>query len=384
MNRREIYKTIINHQEPERVLIDYGKHIGSFHRDFYELLKKELGFEGEIQVLDKMAQNVRLDEEICQHLGVDFRWIIPHWVGVRETEIDGQPGYIDMWQTPHKWCEEGRYYAIHDQPLGQEELTVEQIEAFPWPDPDQPAMFRGLREQAENWFKTTDYIVGADGIKAGIMQTAAQIRGYDKLFLDFAINPDLAHVLLQKISKIINAMYKNYLEAVGDYAQVVLITDDQGTQDSLMISPQMFREFIKPHLASLVKTIKANADVQVLMHCDGAICRIVPDLIEIGVDILNPIQTVVSGFKDTYALKEELGAEICFHGGIDVQQVLPNSTPTEIRQEVAQRIYDLGRAGGYIIAPCHNINVDISIENVIAMFSAAKEFGRYPLEKPQK
>jgi len=383
MNRRENFQAIINHQEPERILVDFGKHIGSFHRDAYGLLISELGLTSETRILDRMAQNVVLDEEVCQELGIDFRWIIPNWIGVRDIEVDGQPGYIDMWQTPHKWSEEGGYYAIHDQPLGQEDLSLEQIEDFPWPEPDQPAMFTGLREQAKNWFTTTDYVIGADGIKVGIMQTAAQIRGYDKLFLDFSIEPARAHALLSKISETINAMYGNYMEEVGEYVQVVTITDDQGTQDSLMISPQMFREFIKPHLASLIKTIKEKADVQVLMHCDGAILRILPDLIEIGVDIINPIQTVVTGFEDTQSLKDEFGPQVCFHGGMDVQRVLPNYSPAEIRREVARRIYDLGRGGGYILAPCHNINVDIPVENVLAMFAASKEFGRYPLKQPE-
>ena len=380
MNRREAFQATVNHQEPERVLIDYGKHIGSFHRSAYDILKAHLGLNVETCILDRMAQNVVLDEAICQRLGIDFRWLIPHWVGVRDIEIDGEKGYIDMWHTPHKWTEFGEYYAIHDQPLEQDPLTQADIEAFEWPNPDQPAMFTGLREQAKYWYENTDFVVGADGIKVGILQTAAQIRGYDKLFLDFAINPQMAHAVLDKISVTINEMYRHYMQAVGDYIQVVTITDDQGTQNSLMMSPAMFREFIKPRLKSLIDTIKAQADVKVLMHCDGAILRIVDDLLEIGVDIINPIQTVVEGFEDTAALKEQFGERICFHGGIDVQQVMPNTKPDEIRREVAKRIYDLGSNGGYIIAPCHNINVDIPVENTLAMFEAAREFGRYPLK----
>jgi uroporphyrinogen decarboxylase len=376
MNRREIFHDIVNHQDPERVLVDYGKHIGSFHRNAYEMLKNHLGIDSKTQILDRMAQNVVLDEEICQHLGIDFRWVVPHWVGVRNVEIDGERGYIDMWQTPHKWSEVGNYYAIHAQPLGKENLTLEEIESFNWPETDQPAMFTGLREQAKNWSENTDYVIGADGIKVGILQTAAQIRGYDKLFMDFGLNPERALTLIDKISKTINPMYKNYMQAVGEYVQVVVITDDQGTQNSLMISPQMFREFIKPGLQSLVETIKDNADVKVMMHCDGAIVKIIPDLIEIGVDILNPIQPVVEGFQDTFALKDQFGDQICFHGGIDVQQVLPNATPEEVRQEVAKRTHDLGRNGGFIIAPCHNINVDIPVENVLAMFNSANDLGR--------
>jgi uroporphyrinogen decarboxylase len=284
-----------------------------------------------------------------------------------------------MWQTPHKWTDIGHYYAIAAQPLGQEDLTVADVEAFAWPDPDNPAMFEGLADQARRWFENTDYVVGADGIKVGILQTSSQLRGYDKLFMDFALNPDLAHALLSKISALINQMYRRYMAAVGEFVQVVCITDDQGTQNSLMISPGMFREFIKPYLKSQIEAIKENAPVKVLMHCDGAIMPILDDLIEIGVDIINPIQTVVKGFEDTAALKAKYSDRLTFHAAIDVQQVMPNVTPAELRQEVARRIHDLGPKGGYILAPCHNINVDIPPTNVVTMFDAAREFGRYPL-----
>jgi uroporphyrinogen decarboxylase len=284
-----------------------------------------------------------------------------------------------MWQTPHKWTEVGQYYAIHASPFSKETLTLEDIDSFDWPNPHDPDMFAGLKKQAQYWYENTDYVVGADGIKVGILQTASQLRGYDKLFLDFALNPEITHAFLDRMSGIINEMYRQYLKVVGAYVQVVVITDDQGTQNSLMVSPKMFREFIKPRLKSLIDTIKATADVKVLMHCDGAIVKIIPDLIEIGVDILNPIQTVVKGLEDTEALKAQFGDQICFHGGIDVQQVMVNASVQEMQQEVRRCIHDLGTSGGYIIAPCHNINVDIPVENTLAMFEAAHEFGQYPL-----
>ena len=376
MNRREAFEATVDHRQPERVLVDYGKHIGSFHRNAYAPLVEHLGLEVEARILDRMAQNVVLDEAVCQRLGIDFRWVVPHWVSVHDVEIDGQPGYVDMWQTPHKWTEAGQYYAIHAQPLDQETLTQADLESFAWPDPDNPAMFEGLREQAQQWYEQTDYVVGADGIKAGILQTASQIRGYDKLFLDFALNPAIAHALLDRISELLNEMYRAYMRAVGPYVQVVVITDDQGTQNSLLISPKMFRQFIKPRLRSLIEAIKGEAPhVRVLMHCDGAILRIVDDLIEAGVDILNPIQTVVTGFEDTAELKARFGDRVCFHGGIDVQQILPRATVEGVRQEVARCIGDLGREGGYLLAPCHNINVDIPVANVLALFEASRAIG---------
>jgi uroporphyrinogen decarboxylase len=384
MNRREAFAATVTHREPERVLVDYGKHIGSFHRLAYERLR---GFAPELSlpeavILDRMAQNVVLPEALCQRLGLDFRWVVPHWVDVREIEIDGEPGYIDMWSTPHKWTDAGSYFAIAAHPLGHDGMTVEDLAAFPWPDPDQPAMFDGLARHARHLCERTDYVVGADGIKVGILQTASQLRGYDKLFTDFALNPDLAHALLGRISATINAMYRRYMAAVGPFAQVVVITDDQGTQKSLMVSPRMFRAYIKPYLKSLIETIKSAANVKVLMHCDGAIVPILPDLIEIGVDIINPVQTVVSGLEDTFALKEQFDGRITFHGGLDVQQVVPNATPEGLRLEVARRLYDLGRGGGYILAPCHNISFDVPPANVLALFDAAFELGRYPLLPP--
>ncbi|MGQ9667590.1 MAG: uroporphyrinogen decarboxylase family protein [Anaerolineae bacterium] len=329
-----------------------------------------------------MAQNIVLPERLCQRLGLDFRWIIPHWVGVRDIILDGEPGYLDMWHTPFRWTERGQYYFMAGHPLGKEDLTISDIMRFDWPDPDQPAMFAGLAEQARHWYESTDYVVGADGIKVGILQIAAQLRGYDKIFLDFALNPDLAHALLDKITAIIQEMYRKYMRAVGKYVQVVVITDDMGTQESLLISPQMFRVFIKPRLQAWIETIKGETDAKVLMHCDGAILPILSDLIEIGVDIINPIQTVVKGFEDTRRLKEQFGDRVVFHGGIDVQQVLPRGTPESIEREVMQRIYDLGRDGGYILAPCHNISFDVPPANVVALFDAAQRYGIYPLTPP--
>lgn len=383
MSRRDAFAATVAHREPDRVLVDYGKHIGSFHKLAYERLlahAPELGLPQEAVVLDRMAQNVVLPERLCQRLGLDFRWVVPHWVGARDVTIDGEPGYVDMWSTPHKWTDVGNYFAINAHPLHSEDLTIADVEAFAWPDPDQPAMFEGLAEQAKHLNATTDYVVGADGIKVGILQTGSQLRGYDRLFTDFALNPELAHALLGRMSAVINEMYRHYMRAVGQHVQVVVITDDQGTQKSLMVSPRMFRAFIKPYLKSLIETIKSEADVKVLMHCDGAIVPILPDLIEIGVDIINPVQTVVVGLEDTFALKEKFGDKITFHGGLDVQQVVPNATPEGLYGEVGRRLYDLGRGGGYILAPCHNLSFDVPPANVLALFDAAHELGRYPLQ----
>jgi uroporphyrinogen decarboxylase len=146
----------------------------------------------------------------------------------------------------------------------------------------------------------------------------------------------------------------------------------------MMVSPKMFRDLIKPRWKELIQHIKGLGDVKVMFHSDGAILPLLDDFVDMGVDILNPVQTSVAGLEDTFALKEKFGDRLCFHGAIDVQQMLPNATPAELEAEIARRVHDLGRNGGYILAPCHNIGHDIPPENVVTLFEKARELGADP------
>jgi uroporphyrinogen decarboxylase len=145
-----------------------------------------------------------------------------------------------------------------------------------------------------------------------------------------------------------------------------------------LISPKLFREMLKPRMKELHDHIKSCADVKLMFHTDGAVLPLVDDFLEMNVDILNPVQTSVSGLEDTYALKQAFGDRLSFHGAIDVQQMLPNASTEELELEIARRVYDLGRNGGYILAPCHNIGHDIPPENVVTLFEKAREFGNDP------
>ncbi len=148
-------------------------------------------------------------------------------------------------------------------------------------------------------------------------------------------------------------------------------------------SGQVFREMLMPRMKELHDHIKSLADVQLMFHTDGAVLPLVDDFLEMNVDILNPVQTSVKGLEDTFALKESFGDRLSFHGAIDVQSMMPNATIEELEQEIALRIYELGRNGGYILAPCHNIGHDIPMENVVTLFEKAREFGRDPASLEQ-
>ncbi len=378
MTPRENFQAAMNHQAPERVLVDMGKHIGSVHRLAYPRLReflKTVPMVNDRRILDRMAQTVVPDEALLQRFKIDFRWIVPHWVQVKErTDADG---YIDMWGVPYRATDNQEHFAVDGAPLAG--ATIADLDDFPWPDPNDPAQFAGLREQARQLFEGTDYVIGADAIKAGPLMTALQMRGYEQFFMDLVSDAEFTNALLDRITSLLKTMWTRYMAEVGDYVQIAYVTDDLGTQTSMLMSPKTFRQHLKPRMKDLHDHIKSLANVKLMMHSDGAISPVLTDFSEMSVDIVNPVQTSVRGLTDTSDLKRQFGSSLAFHGAIDVQQLLPNASVEEVRWEVARRISDLGGNGGFIIAPCHNIGPDIPPENVVAFFDAVQEFGRYPL-----
>ncbi|MCK4977695.1 MAG: hypothetical protein KAS36_12250 [Anaerolineales bacterium] len=376
MNPRERFEAVVNHREPDRIPVDLGRHVGSLHRLSYTNLVENLAdpdLKNQDKILDRMVQNVFLDEKLLRKFNVDFRWLVPNWVGVHE--VADEDAYLDMWGI--KWTYMLDSYSMVDSPL--KDVPIEGLDGYAWPDPYDSQMFAGLREQAKHWYENTDYVIVADSIKGGLLTKALQIRGYEAFFSDLAQDIPYAEALLDKLLWLYKEMWSQYLKEVGPYVQMVYFTDDIGAQNSMMISPDTFRSLLKPRLKDLIDHIKNLADVKFMYHTDGSVVPVIGDIIEMGVDILNPIQTSAMGM-DTYAMKESYGDRLCFHGAIDVQQMLPFSTPEEVRYDVAKRIFDLGRGGGYILSPCHNIGADVSPENILALFDAAKELGRYPLK----
>ena len=381
MTPRTNFEAAMRRSGPEWVPLDMGKHIGSMHKRHYEALKPllpnlELG-NGD-RILDRMAQTVVPDELLLRHFNVDFRWLVPNWVQV--TEQQDADGYVDMWGVPYRGAD-GDHYAVDSlarAPLADAE-TVEDIYAYDWPDTEDPAQFAGLRERARALYEDTGYVLGADAIKAGPLMSALQMRGYQQFFMDLVINPELSDAILGVITDKLCRMWTRFLDEVGDYIQLAYVTDDLGTQTSLLMSPKTYRKRIKPFHQKLHQHIKASADLYLMMHTDGSVLPLIEDLIETGVDILNPVQTSTTGMGDTAALKARFGGRIAFHGAMDVQQMMPNATPEELRWEIARRMGDLGGDGGYIIAPCHNIGHDIPPETTIAFFRMAHDMGRYPL-----
>jgi len=191
-----------------------------------------------------------------------------------------------------------------------------------------------------------------------------------------ADNRDFLQALMDKILDIDLKIGKRLFEAIGKYVDLVFVHDDLATQESLMFSPERYKEVVKPRHQEIFNFIKTHRNAKVIYHCDGAIYPIINDFIEIGVDALNPVQVSAQGM-DARSLKREFGDRLSFWGGIDTHRVLRQGSPEDVREEVKKQIEILGKGGGYILAAVHNIQDDVKPENIVAMFEAAKEFGKY-------
>jgi uroporphyrinogen decarboxylase len=184
--------------------------------------------------------------------------------------------------------------------------------------------------------------------------------------IDLLQNKEFAHALLRRITDFQKARYARFLELAGDVLDVVLFADDVAGQEGLFISPQTYREMIKPYHAELMEWIKAHTKAPVLFHSCGSMLSVLDDFVEIGLKILNPVQVSAKGM-DTAVLKQRYGQKITFWGAIDTHRTLPSGTPDEVRAEVRRRVADLGQGGGYVVAPVHVIQADVPAENIIAM-----------------
>ena len=197
------------------------------------------------------------------------------------------------------------------------------------------------------------------------------LRGYENSLMDLAMNQEFTHVMLRKILDVQKAKFETYLGAVGEYLDAIVIVDDFATQKSLFLSPATYRKMIKPYQKELIQHIKQRTPAKVLMHSCGAIRPLLPDFIEIGIDIIQPVQVSAAGME-TQQLKQDFGDRLCFWGGgCDSQRVLPHGTVEEVRAEVEKRMSDLAPGGGFVFSPVHNVQFDVPPQNVVAMFDHA-------------
>ncbi len=382
MKPRERVMTALDHREPDRIPIDLGATIvTSIAKQTYIELKKHLGLPLEaIKMVDYVQQLPYVDEALMDRFGVDFRMVqLPAAtaVGVDMFEEGEYFAFFDRWGAKlHMPKDGGLYFDWVEFPI--QEPTMAALDNYRWPRPDSDEVNAQLGEQAKYLYEHTDCaLVGSAIIGGGIFEQPARMMGLQNFFMALIAEPKFADRLMDQITDIYIESCNNYLDHIGKYIQVFAYWDDIAGQNGWLIRPEMYRNLIKPKQRRLIDAIKKKTDAKVFYHSCGATRELIPDLIDLGFDILNPVQVSAKGM-DTKQLKRDFGQDIVFWGGgVDTQHVLPFGKPREVVDEVTRRIDDLAPGGGFVFAAVHNIQAFVPPENIVAAFDTAQSYGRY-------
>ncbi len=385
MNPRRRVKTSLLHQEPDRVPVDFlatpeiwqqlAAAIKS-HSDPTEISPYyDTSWNAVLEFLQIDCRLFSYDQ-FCQpptsilHKGATIDWF---GAPSRSTpnrmwrQLTPAGDYYDIWGRHTRIVEHssGAFEEFAGNPLGSEQ-TISGLKGHPWPQPDWWD-FTQLPRLIKDLFKDNEYHLR---FRIGsVFEIAWQLRGLERFLADLAINPSFPHYIMDRLTEIHVENARAVLEQAGDEIDMLYFYDDVATQQSLMISKQMWREFIRPYHAQIIQ-VANDYQKQVMYHCDGAIAPLIPELIDLGIDVLNPLQIDAKGMEPL-KLKEEFGDRICFHGGIDIKTTLPGGSIEDVQSEVRERIKALGANGGYILAGSHHIQSNTPIENIFAMYDTA-------------
>jgi uroporphyrinogen decarboxylase len=320
-----------------------------------------------------------VDEEILKDLDIDTRPVSmrPVQKGVRPCDEPQQ--FYDDWGVKWKEVDVGQavYRELAEFPLG--DATLDGLDDYPWwPDPLDPDRYAGVEEEALGLYHNTEWaLVGCPAFN-GVWERATYLCGFRRMLEGLLLEPEFVHAVLRRITDLCKPALARYLDLVGPYIQIIKMGDDLGTQNGPQMSPKTYRQVIKPYHEELFTLIKERTDARIFLHTCGSVYRLLPDLIDAGVEILNPVQVSAKGM-DTARLKAEFGDRLTFMGAIDTQQVLPFGSVQDVETEVERRIAHLGPGGGFILAPVHNLQADVPPENLVTMYRHARQVGRYPL-----
>ena len=407
MTPRERVLAALSHRQPDRVPIDFGGHRSSgIAAIAYRRLRRALGLEERpIRVYDPIQQLAVIDEDVLERFGVDtielgrgFAQEDEHWTDW--ILPDGSPCQMPVWAAPER--QEGRWVlrsesgrevgqmpdgAIYFEQTNWPYLEEDDLDRLPeamancmWiamrtpPGPlvagkfgDQ-AMVEGARRLRQRTDRAILALFGGNLLEIGQF-----LYRNDKFFMLLAGNPRRAHEFLDRLLAIHLANLEKFLGLVGPHIDIILFGDDLGMQTGPQISPAMYREFFKPRHARMWRRAKELADVKVKLHCCGGVRELLPDLIDAGLDAINPVQISCKGM-DARELKAQFGDKLTFWGGgCDTHQVLSRGTPEEVRRHVRQQVAILSPGGGFVFQQVHNVLADVPPENVIAMFDAVNE-----------
>jgi uroporphyrinogen decarboxylase len=359
------------------VPIDFGQdfHNGINEVAYHNLLGYlQMDTSAPIRVYDLMQRLAVVDERILERFHVDTRYIMANPNEHCPPRIEADGSFEDEWGIYRKRC--GYYCDNVRAPLAGK--SREQVAQFPFPDPAEKSRFRGLREKARKLYGETAYALMA-GQAASLFYFSAELRGFEAYMTDLAQEPQLIELLVDRVLEWMMEFTSHYLDEIGDFIEGWWMGDDWGMQTGPIMSPQTFRALFKPRYRRLIDLVKSKTKAKVCLHTCGATYWILQDLIDVGVDVVHPLQPTARGNDDPVRIKREFGDRLSFYSNIANTTILPHGKPQEVAEEVRRKIAALAPGGGYVFSGGHNIQADVPPDNIVTLFETAYEAGRYPM-----
>lgn len=382
MNSRERILTALNHKEPDRVPFDLaGTTWTGITNGAYQKLLTFLGKSPEEPCWSDVVQQIVIpSNDILDFLEVDTRGLFPltshNWNVLQKLKDRGENWeYYDEWGFTHHFPKtRGLWFSLVKHPLDDIEPDINEILRYKWPLASDKLRIKGLRENAIR-LREQNKIVMLKGLCAGIFEMQQRFRGMTNALVDPYLYPEFSDVLIGKLADLKIDFWKMALAELGDVVDVIAEADDYGTQESQLIDPEHFRSFYKPHIARIISEIKKSApSAKVMFHSCGNVRPMIPDFIEMGIDILNPVHINAAGMEP-FQLKKDFGKDIVFWGGgVDTQKILTNGSPGQVKEDVMRNIDALAPGGGFVFAAVHNIQSEVPPVNIVAMIESLKKY----------
>jgi uroporphyrinogen decarboxylase len=382
MTSRERVLAALDHEIPDRVPIDFGGNQTGIHKNAYRNLVRHLGFEEEIRIMDDVQQLARPSERVLERFHVDTRYVAAGpastWKGgIIKAERGGRIWYDLTDEFGVRWSmpdDQPLYMDITLNPLA--DATIKDVRDYAWPKGGDPGRFAGLRDRALRIRKDTPYAV-VSGISGVIYEFGWYLRGLERWFCDLLTDPEFCEAVLDQMLQYWLDWFRLFLDEVGDIVDVIMIGDDLAGQDGPLFHPEIYRRLVKPRHKRLVRYIRSRTRAKIWYHTCGSCLAYIPDLIDNGIHILNPVQ-LGARQMDPAELKRRFGRDLVFWGGgCDAQHVLPRGAPADIVDNVRRNLAAFMPDGGYVFAGIHNIQGEVPPENIVALFDTAYEHGFY-------
>lgn len=380
LNSQQRVIAAINHKIPDRIPLDLGSmYETSIAKCAYIQLRKYLGLgdSNDVEMFDVVQQLPVIKEDLLEYLEVDIKGVYSGSSSKWKLSIKEEGNYkyfVDEWGI--KWFmpkKRGYYFDARFYPM--KGMSIEDIKEFSFPDFADKARYKDLRKKALS-IKEKGYAL-VSGAGVGIMLMCSWLRGMDQFFIDMAADKKLANYLLDRVTEGACIAWENLLGEIGDLIDIAYTGDDLANQIAPLVSMDMFHSMLKPGYKKIISTINKHTDAKVNFHSCGNIYKLIPELINIGVNIINPVQ-VSAKDMDSKRLKKEFGKDIVFWGGgCDTQRILPTGSVEEVKEEVKKRIEDFAPGGGFVFNQVHNIQAGVPPENIMAMYDTLKEYREY-------